>query len=285
MTGNSLNIDTDFHTSSLSTVDTTVCRLCRNYELRTNLVFVDDVLPAKSVTVFFLNCTNNHYFVSFWNESEIFHDLCSVYTRYDTATLVRYSTSTDLCLCLVSIVWIEFPVIDVTDTYCINMCVKCDDLVASSHESHNISLWVDDNFVKSNFLHLSSDCLYVSFLITAFSRIFYDSTKESSHVFLIAFCILFDFVKIHCSSPFEIKSCFGVTVSSYCIARNDYLSFPSQTIDLYLSGSVSPSVEKRSTFEFSSNPRCSLSGLYSSIVMMHASVPNGAAPDSPEVTG
>ena len=57
MAGNALNVDTDFHTSSLSTVDTTISWLCGNYEFRTNFVFVDDILPAQTVTVFFLNST------------------------------------------------------------------------------------------------------------------------------------------------------------------------------------------------------------------------------------
>ena len=65
MAGNTLNVDTDFHTSALTSVDTTVCRLCRYYEFRTNFVFVDDVLPAKTITVLFLNssCNNNLIFI------------------------------------------------------------------------------------------------------------------------------------------------------------------------------------------------------------------------------
>ena len=176
MARNTFNVNADFHTSTLSTIDTTICRLCRNYKFRTNFVFVDDVLPAKTITVFFLNCTNNHYFVSFWNKILFFHDLSTINSRYDTATLIRYSTSTDFCLCLVSFIWIECPVIDVTDTYCINMSIKCDDLVACSHVSDYISLRIDLNFIKSYFFHLSSDSVDMSFFITAFSWVFYDCT-------------------------------------------------------------------------------------------------------------
>ena len=59
VTGNALYINTDFHTSALSSVDTAVCRLGGNNKFRTNLVFVDDVLPAKTVTVLLLNSSNN----------------------------------------------------------------------------------------------------------------------------------------------------------------------------------------------------------------------------------
>ena len=41
-------------------------RLCGYYEIRTNLVFVDDVLPAQTVAVLFLNRTGyqNRIFVA-----------------------------------------------------------------------------------------------------------------------------------------------------------------------------------------------------------------------------
>ena len=57
MAGNALNVNTDFHTASLSAVDAAVRRLCGYYEVRTNLILVDDVLPAQTVAVLFLNRT------------------------------------------------------------------------------------------------------------------------------------------------------------------------------------------------------------------------------------
>ena len=59
--GNTLYVYTDFHTSSLAAVDSAVSRLCGDNEFRTNLVFVDNVLPAETVTVFFLNSTGYEY--------------------------------------------------------------------------------------------------------------------------------------------------------------------------------------------------------------------------------
>ena len=48
---------------------------------------------------------------------------------------------------------------------------------------------------------------------------------------------------------------------------------------------MSPSVEKTSTRDVSSNPMAALRSAYSSMVMMAARAPKGAAPDSPEVMG
>ena len=176
MAGNTLNVDTDFHTSALTSVDTAVCRLCRYYEFRTNFVFVDDVLPAKAITVFFLNRTNNHDLVTFRNQVVIFHDLSAVNSRYNTAALVRYTTATDFCFVLITIIWIECPVVDVADTYCIDMTVESDDLVTCTHVTDDVALWIDDNFVEVQFLHLSSNCLYMRLFITAFARILNDGT-------------------------------------------------------------------------------------------------------------
>ena len=63
MTAYALYLNAYFHTSSLSTVDTAVCRLCGNNKFRTNLVFVDNVLPAETVTVFFLYSTCHKYLI------------------------------------------------------------------------------------------------------------------------------------------------------------------------------------------------------------------------------
>ena len=174
--GNTFHVYTDFHTSSLSAVDTAVCRLCRYDEFRANLVFVDDVLPAESVAILFLNRSDNHDLASFWNQIKVFHNFCTIYSRNDTAALVRNTTSTDFCLCLISFVWIKVPVFDVSDTYGINVCIVSDDFVTCSHVTNDVTLWVNNNFVKSNFFHLSGDGINMSFLITAFPWIFYDCT-------------------------------------------------------------------------------------------------------------
>ena len=55
MTGDSVHIDADLHTPSLAAVNAAVSRLCGDDEFRTDFVFIDDVLPAEAVAVFFLD--------------------------------------------------------------------------------------------------------------------------------------------------------------------------------------------------------------------------------------
>ena len=53
--GNALDVDADFHAAALTAVDAAVGRFRRDDEVRADLIFVDDVLPAEAVTVFFLD--------------------------------------------------------------------------------------------------------------------------------------------------------------------------------------------------------------------------------------
>ena len=124
-----------------------------------------DVLPAKTVTVLFLNCTNHHYAILIIKKSKILHDLCSIYCRNCSTKLIGNTTTTDFFLVLKSLIRIKVPVISVSDTYCIDMSVKCDESLSASHESHNITLWIHLNLVKAYLFHLSLDSSNVSSLI------------------------------------------------------------------------------------------------------------------------
>ena len=87
------------------------------------------------------------------------------------------------------------------------MCVICDDPVSGSHVADDISLGINDYFVKVQFLHFCRDRINVRFLIAAFARIPDDGTQECSHVCLIVLCSFFDLVKVHgFLSPFLIEN-------------------------------------------------------------------------------
>ena len=174
MAGNTLYIYADFHTSTLTSVDTTVSWLCGNYKFRTDLVFVDDVLPAETVTVFFLNRSDYHDLISFRNQIHVFHDSGTVYSRYETTALVRDTTSTDFFFCFVTFVWIEVPVFDVTDTNRIDMGIKSENLITGSHVTDDVTLWINSYFIEVQLFHFSFNCFDMFSFIAAFSRIFND---------------------------------------------------------------------------------------------------------------
>ena len=148
MAGNALNVYTDFHTSAMSTVDTTIGRLGRDYELRNNFVFVVDVLPAHTIAVLFLYGTNDHDLVALRNEVQVFHDLCAVNSTCHTAFLVGTAAAVDDLVSLIALVRICVPVVDVTDTYSIDMGIDSDDLIAFAHPADYVTKTVNLYFIE-----------------------------------------------------------------------------------------------------------------------------------------
>ena len=197
MAGNAFYVDTDFHTSALSPVDTSVGRLCGDNKFRTDFIFINNVLPAETVAVFFLNSSYNHNLTAFRNQIQILHDSCAVNSRYKTAALVGHTAAADLCLVLVALIGIECPVVNISDSYGVDMCVIRDNSFAGSHVADDISLRINNNLIKIQLFHLSSDCVNVRFFVAALSRVFYNGPQKCGHIFLITLRGLFDFVEIH----------------------------------------------------------------------------------------
>ena len=230
MAGNTFYINTDLHTSALSTIDAAICRLCGNNKFRTNLVFVDDVLPAKTIAVLFLNssCNNNLIFVI--KKTKIFHDLSTVNSRYDTTHLIRSSTSADLSLSLKSFIGIEFPVVSVSDTYSINMSVETDESASGSHIAKDISHWVNLNFIKAKLLHLFFNTHYMILLTAALAWKMNQFTKKFGHICFIILCSFFDFVIIHnFLPPFFVKK-YLIVIKNYLLNDSFVPYKPSHTI-------------------------------------------------------
>ena len=174
MAGNTLYINTDFHTSTLSSVDTAVSRLGGNNKFRTNLVFVDDVLPAKTVAVFLLNGSDNQNGIFVAQQTQILHNLCTVYSRYDTAALVGYTATADFCICLIALRRMKFPVFDICDTNRINVSIKANQSFTGSHISKNISHGIDLNLIELQLSHFFCNAVNVRLFIAAFAGVFYD---------------------------------------------------------------------------------------------------------------
>ncbi len=78
MAGHAEHFDLDLHAAAVTAVDVAVGGLGGDDELGTDLVLVDDVLPAQAVTVFFLNGSGDQDFVFIGEHAQIFHDLCAV---------------------------------------------------------------------------------------------------------------------------------------------------------------------------------------------------------------
>ena len=110
VTGYSLDLDPYLHPSALPAVDVSVGGFCYDNEFRPDAVHVEYILPAESVTVFFLNSACNEDPVFVGEQAKVLHDLSSIYRRYYPAKLVRSAPAAYLCLVFISPVRIKFPV-------------------------------------------------------------------------------------------------------------------------------------------------------------------------------
>ena len=208
--GNSLYVYSDLHAASVSSVDTAVGRLCRDDEIylvscvfRTIEIFIYDVLPAHSVAVLFHYGADHHDLISFRDETEILHDLCAVYSRSHSAFLVGSAASVDDVVRLISLVRIVCPVVDVSDTYCIDMGIDSDDLVSVSHPADDIAETVNFNLVIVELFHLSLDACYYFAFFSAFARMRDHVSQESADLRSVIFrSFLYSFIiRNHCYLP------------------------------------------------------------------------------------
>src|SRR5699024_8539098 len=137
---------------------------------------------------------------------------CTVNCGYKPAALVGYTASADLCVILISFVRIEVPVVDISNTYCVDMCIVSDDLIACSHVADDISLRIDNDLIEVQFLHLSGDSVDVSLFVAAFHRILHVSAMICVHIFLITLCSFLDFLGVpSIPSPSLIGAVFCMT--------------------------------------------------------------------------
>lgn len=102
----------------------------------------------RPVTVFFLDGSGDYDPVCIIQKSQILHDLCSIYSRYDAAALIRSSTPANLCLGLKTFIRVELPVVDVANAYSVDVGVVADQRLAGSHVAQHIALGIDLYLVK-----------------------------------------------------------------------------------------------------------------------------------------
>ena len=198
MAGNALDVDADFHTAALAAIDAAVCRFRRNDKFRADLVFVDDILPAKAVAVFFLDRTRNQDGVLIGQEAQVFHDAGTVDGGYDAAELVRRAAAADFRFRFKAFIGIEVPVGFVADADGIDMGVEADEGLAGAHVAQDVAHGVDFYFIEIEFAHFFGDAVDVFLFAAAFAGEFDDVPEEAGHILFIAFSSLFDFFVRYC---------------------------------------------------------------------------------------
>ena len=196
MAGNAFYVYTDLHTASLAPVDSAVGGLCGYHELGTNLVLIDDVLPAQAVAVLLLYGSGYQDGVLVGEQSQVFHDSGSVHSGYDAAALVGNASSADLGVVLIAFIGVEVPVVLVSDSNGVDVGVKTDEGFSGSHVSENVAHGVDLYLVKFQLSHLLGNAVDVGLLIAALAGKLNDVPQKLGHVLFVVLCSFLDLAVI-----------------------------------------------------------------------------------------
>src|SRR5699024_4407273 len=189
------------------TVDTAVGGLGGDNELDLLLglllggeVLIDDVLPAHTVAVLFLDRAHHHDLIALGDQVQILHDLGAVHSRGHTALLVGTAAAIDDVVGLIALVGVLFPVIDVADTHGVDVGVDGDDLLAVAHPADDVAQAVDLYLVIAQLLHLGLDAHDHFFLLAALAGVGDHGPQEAAHIRFIALSRALNRLKIHATS-------------------------------------------------------------------------------------
>ena len=202
--GNALHIHTDLHAAAVAAVDAAVGGLGGDNEFHLLLfdavggeVLVDDVLPAHTVAVLFLNGTHHHDLIAGGDQAQILHDLGAVSGRGHTALLVGATAAIDDLIILVALVGVMGPVVDVAHAHGVDVGVDGDDLVTVTHPADNVAKAVHLHLVVAQLFHLPPDTGDDRFLLAALTGVGDHLPQEAVHVGAVALRGFPDLLKIH----------------------------------------------------------------------------------------
>ena len=177
-------------------------------------VLIHDGLPAHTVAILFLNAADDHHLVALGNQVQVLHDLHAVSSGSHAAFLVAAAAAVNNIFCLITLIRIVIPVVDVADTDGVDMGVDSNDLVAVAHPADDVAQLVELDLVVAQGLHLFGDALDNALFLAGLGRNGNHVTQELAHSGLVALGSLFDRFKIHSVPPYNNDK-FRVRLISY----------------------------------------------------------------------
>ena len=133
---------------SVGSVETTNVRLQSR--------FLDDVLPAQTVAIFFLNGADHDQGVVAF-QPQILDDLAGVDHGGHAALLVAGAAAADHLVVFVAFVGVEFPVVPVAHTHGVYVGIHGNQMLAVADGAQDIAHGIDFDFVEAHLLHFFLD--------------------------------------------------------------------------------------------------------------------------------
>ena len=156
VTAHAFGCHLDLHAASVTPVDLAVGRFCNHNEFRFNFIFIEDVLPAKAIAVFFLHRANYQQRVVVF-QLQIFDDFSGIHHGGHAAFLITGATPDNDFFVLKPFIRIIFPVFRVADAYRVNVGVHGDKVLSMSDIAENITHRINFHFIEADFFHFFFD--------------------------------------------------------------------------------------------------------------------------------
>ena len=208
MAADALHVHPDFHAAPVAPVDAAVGGLGGDDELDLLLglllageILVDDVLPAHTVAVLFLNGAHHHDLIPGGDETQVLHDLGAIHGRGHAALLIGAAPAIDDVVGLIALVGVGLPVVDVADAHGVDVGVDGDDLFALAHPADDVAQAVDLHLVIAQLFHLGLDAHDHFLLLAALAGMRDHVPQEPAHIRLIAPSCFFDRFEVHDKYP------------------------------------------------------------------------------------
>ena len=189
--------DADFHTAAVTAIDAQAGRFGTDDEFGFEFVFINDVLPAEAVAVFFLDgAGDDERVIAF--EAEVFDDFAGINHGSHAAFLIRAAAAPNRVVILFAFVGIAFgPQADVADADGVDVGVHRDDVLAVADVAEDVAHRVDFDLVKSDLFHFLFDAQNDFFFVARFAGDRDHVAQKLGHVGTVGLGFLEDLFKFH----------------------------------------------------------------------------------------
>ena len=152
--GDALGLDFDLHAAAVAVVDLQAGRLGRDDDFRTQLAFLDDVLPAQAVAILFLHAGDHPDRQLFGHQPEFLQHRDGADGGDHAALLVGHAAAVDLAVLDDGRIGLDLvPQGDVAHVDGVAVAVEGDDARAVADAAKQVAHAVDDDLVVAHLLH------------------------------------------------------------------------------------------------------------------------------------
>ncbi len=152
--GDPAEVDRDLHAAAVSAVDVEVGRLGADHEVRLDLLFFDDPVPAETIAILFHDGTDNVE-GQVTVKAEFLENAASGHSGGRATLLVNRSTTMHETVLDLPRKGIKGPVVAVADTDCIHVPVDRQNFFSVSDPADHVPESIDADFVKAGLFHLA----------------------------------------------------------------------------------------------------------------------------------